>query len=58
MTVVSEGVETIDQHNELTALGTDACQGFYFARPMTTANISTLLKSGPARGGTRLPLAA
>jgi EAL domain-containing protein (putative c-di-GMP-specific phosphodiesterase class I) len=58
MTVVSEGVETIDQHNELAALGTDACQGFYFARPMTTANISTLLKSGPARGGTRLPLAA
>jgi diguanylate cyclase (GGDEF)-like protein len=57
MTVVSEGVETIDQHNELTALGTDACQGFYFARPMPTADIATLLKSGPVRGGTRLPVA-
>lgn len=58
MTVVSEGVETIDQHNELAALGTDACQGFYFARPMASANISTLLNSGPARGGMRLPVAA
>jgi diguanylate cyclase (GGDEF)-like protein len=57
MTVVSEGVETIDQHNELTALGTDACQGFYFARPMSTADIATLLENGFALGGARLPFA-
>jgi diguanylate cyclase (GGDEF)-like protein len=44
LTVVSEGVETVDQHRELTALGCDACQGFYFARPMPASNIDTLME--------------
>jgi diguanylate cyclase (GGDEF)-like protein len=58
MTVVSEGVETIDQHNDLTRLGTDACQGFYFARPMPADAIQALLQSGSGGDGTRLPIAA
>ena len=34
MTVVAEGVETAEQHQVLMTLGADACQGFYFAKPM------------------------
>jgi diguanylate cyclase (GGDEF)-like protein len=34
LTVVAEGVETVRQHHEVAALGCDACQGYYFARPM------------------------
>jgi EAL domain-containing protein (putative c-di-GMP-specific phosphodiesterase class I) len=56
MTVVSEGVETIEQHNQLTQLGTDACQGFYFARPMPAHSIDTLLEKATAYDGIRLPL--
>jgi diguanylate cyclase (GGDEF)-like protein len=37
MTVVAEGVETPGQHCELTKLGSDYCQGFYFGRPMRAA---------------------
>jgi diguanylate cyclase (GGDEF)-like protein len=44
MTVVSEGVETAAQHRELTALGCDSCQGFYFARPMNASNLDTLIQ--------------
>jgi diguanylate cyclase (GGDEF)-like protein len=58
MTVVSEGVETLDQYEALTRLGTDACQGFYFARPMRADSINTLLEGGTAGQGTRLPVAA
>jgi diguanylate cyclase (GGDEF)-like protein len=57
MTVVSEGVETVDQYNQLSRLGTDACQGFYFARPMPADHINTLLQGTGGRG-TRLPIAA
>ena len=35
MNVVGEGVETVEQHGRLVDLGCDACQGFYFARPMS-----------------------
>jgi EAL domain-containing protein (putative c-di-GMP-specific phosphodiesterase class I) len=58
MTVVSEGVETLDQYNELARLGADECQGFYFARPMPAHSINTLLNSGSAHDGTRLPITA
>jgi diguanylate cyclase (GGDEF)-like protein len=44
MTVVAEGVETAQQHHELTKLGSDACQGFYFAKPMPATNIETLIQ--------------
>jgi len=43
MTVVAEGVETAAQHRQLTALGCNYCQGFYFARPMSASRIATLI---------------
>jgi diguanylate cyclase (GGDEF)-like protein len=43
MTVVCEGVETAEQHREVTQLGSDSCQGFYFARPMPAAGVAALI---------------
>jgi diguanylate cyclase (GGDEF)-like protein len=47
MTVVAEGVETGEQRDTLTQLGADACQGFYFATPMSAVAINTLIGRGP-----------
>lgn len=44
MTVVCEGVETAEQHAELTKLGSDCCQGFYFARPMSATRLPHFLQ--------------
>ena len=44
MTVVAEGVETAEQHDEITRLGCDSCQGFYFARPMTATHLDALIQ--------------
>ena len=44
MTVVSEGVETTAQHDQLTRLGSDSCQGFYFARPMPASDLHTIIR--------------
>jgi diguanylate cyclase (GGDEF)-like protein len=51
MTVVAEGVETADQHRTLTSLGADACQGYYFAKPMPSRGLQTLIAaaSRPSR---------
>jgi diguanylate cyclase (GGDEF)-like protein len=58
MTVVSEGVETIEQHHELTQLGCDSCQGFYFARPMPAASLEALIQDCVGNGNKlRLPTA-
>jgi EAL domain-containing protein (putative c-di-GMP-specific phosphodiesterase class I) len=46
MSVVAEGVETAEQHQTLTMLGADACQGFYFAKAMPAGAIDTLLAHG------------
>jgi diguanylate cyclase (GGDEF)-like protein len=55
MTVVAEGVETPDQHEQLATLGSDCCQGFYFARPMSAENIDSLIHVDK-RGSLHLPL--
>jgi diguanylate cyclase (GGDEF)-like protein len=47
MAVVSEGVETAHQHREVNELGSDRCQGFYFARPMRAELIEPLVCVGP-----------
>jgi diguanylate cyclase (GGDEF)-like protein len=49
MSVVCEGVETAQQFHEVTALGSDACQGFYFAKPMPSASVVRLM-DGPTGG--------
>jgi diguanylate cyclase (GGDEF)-like protein len=54
MTVVSKGVETIGQHQQLTTLGSDCCQGSYFARPMPAASIDSLIHV--ENGSIHLPL--
>jgi EAL domain-containing protein (putative c-di-GMP-specific phosphodiesterase class I) len=40
-------VETGEQRDTLTQLGADACQGFYFATPMSAVAINTLIGRGP-----------
>ncbi len=35
MQVIAEGVETIEQANELSGMGCDCAQGFFFAKPMS-----------------------
>ncbi len=52
MTVVSEGVETADNTTSHPAR-LDACQGFYFARPMPATSIDTLIQTDGANP--RLP---
>ncbi len=43
--VVCEGVETAGQHMALRELDSDFCQGFFFARPMTSGSIDQLVGS-------------
>jgi EAL domain-containing protein (putative c-di-GMP-specific phosphodiesterase class I) len=45
MTVVAEGVETIEQHQQLITLGSDCCQGFYFAHPMRALKLERLIQN-------------
>jgi EAL domain-containing protein (putative c-di-GMP-specific phosphodiesterase class I) len=47
MVVVAEGVETAAQHHDVTAIGIDRCQGYYFARPMSADDLDQL-RSRPA----------
>ena len=44
--IISEGVETAQQHETVTKLGSDACQGFYFAQPMPAGDIEALIAGG------------
>jgi EAL domain-containing protein (putative c-di-GMP-specific phosphodiesterase class I) len=44
LTVVAEGVETVEQYQTLVQLGSDSCQGFYFAHPMSGGNIDALIE--------------
>jgi len=45
LSVVAEGVETIEQLSQLRALGCNYAQGFFFSRPLPTAGISDMLCS-------------
>jgi len=55
MDVVCEGVETAAQNDELVRLGSDSCQGFYFARPMPADRLATLIRSHTNGTDLRLP---
>jgi diguanylate cyclase (GGDEF)-like protein len=58
MGVIAEGVETVEQRDELTKLGTDLCQGFYFAKPMVEALVQPLMRTQAGGGFMRLPVTA
>ena len=58
MTVVAEGVETAAQHEQLTSLGCDYCQGYYFARPMSADDLEIVMQQPIAGAGVRLPALA
>ena len=55
MNVISEGVETADQHRELTKLGSDSCQGFYFARPMPAEKLDAFIQHQDNRNASLEP---
>lgn len=46
MLVIAEGVETEAQRDALIELGCQACQGFFYARPMPPAHFGEMLKTG------------
>jgi diguanylate cyclase (GGDEF)-like protein len=58
LTVAAEGVETARQHHDVAALGCDACQGYYFARPMLAEAFDALMGHSVAGDNPRLPLLA
>ena len=58
MAVVSEGVETAEQQRELRRLGSDFCQGFYFAHPMPALSLDSLIRDQADGGNPHLPLPA
>ena len=45
LAVTAEGVETHAQRNEIAAIGCDAAQGYFFARPTNASAISAQLQS-------------
>jgi diguanylate cyclase (GGDEF)-like protein len=45
LTVTSEGVETVAQYLALAELGSDYCQGYYFARPLAPEQLDALVSS-------------
>ncbi len=47
LTVVAEGVETLDQLRFLRAQGCDAAQGYYFSKPLPEAEFAALAARRP-----------
>jgi diguanylate cyclase (GGDEF)-like protein len=46
LSVIAEGVETVRQHDEVSAAGCESSQGFYYAKPMPAEEIAILLEAG------------
>ncbi len=44
-TVVAEGIETAEQYDQVTELGFDLCQGFYFGKPMAEALVRPSMRA-------------
>lgn len=44
LTVITEGVETLEQVNFLTEIGSDMAQGYYFSKPVSLRDFDTLNK--------------
>ena len=58
MTVVCEGIETAEQHDLVIKLGSDFCQGFYFAKPMPAPKLDALIQRQADESTARLPALA
>jgi EAL domain-containing protein (putative c-di-GMP-specific phosphodiesterase class I) len=58
LTVVCEGVETSEQRRHLVKLGSDSCQGFYFAHPMPAFSLDALLHQDGDGSSRCLPMPA
>jgi EAL domain-containing protein (putative c-di-GMP-specific phosphodiesterase class I) len=58
LTVVAEGVETARQYENVAVLGCDACQGHYFAPPMSADALDALINDSPPGANPRLPVPA
>jgi sensor c-di-GMP phosphodiesterase-like protein len=46
MTTLAEGVETPEQFDMLATMGCDQSQGYLHSRPLASADLEPLLKSG------------
>jgi EAL domain-containing protein (putative c-di-GMP-specific phosphodiesterase class I) len=55
MTVVTEGVETAEQHRQLGSFGCDFCQGYYFAPPLSADALDALVVERVVDGVVHLP---
>jgi diguanylate cyclase (GGDEF)-like protein len=55
MTVVCEGIETARQHDQVTQLGADLCQGYYFAKPMRATLLNALIRRNGDKDSLYLP---
>ena len=55
MTVTAEGVETTEQHQLLTELDCDSCQGYLFNKPVSAAAMGTLIRDAQPSGWVDLP---
>jgi diguanylate cyclase len=49
--VVAEGVETVEAHELLAAMGCDQAQGYYYSRPIPSEEFERWLEQRPAPGG-------
>ena len=58
MEVTAEGIETNEQLTRLRALGCDRGQGYYFARPLPSESLVSVLTDNLREVGHRLPAAA
>jgi diguanylate cyclase (GGDEF)-like protein len=56
--VVAEGVETVEEREQVEALGSEACQGYYFARPMPADTPGALMHQATDTDELRLPVSA
>ena len=52
---IAEGVETMAQYEQVASYGCDACQGYYFARPMRAAALDRLMTLRSSGENLQLP---
>ena len=55
LTVICEGVETLEQDREVTALSTDFSQGFYFSRPVAAEAVKELMSATTSAWTIKVP---